>query len=66
VTSADPTPAATPARGSLLPAIKRRVPGRDPRFTGRVELIDRIHRMLVSSAERAVFTDSAETVEGMR
>jgi hypothetical protein len=37
----------------------RGVPGRNPRFTGRDELIDRIHRMLVSSAERAVLLPHA-------
>jgi tetratricopeptide (TPR) repeat protein len=37
----------------------RGVPGRNPRFTGRDELIDRIHRMLVSSAEHAVLLPHA-------
>ncbi len=53
VNSASPTAAVSRARGSLLPKIMRGVPGRNPRFTGRDELIDRIRHMLISGTERA-------------
>ena len=36
-----------------LPQIMRGVPSRNPRFTGREDLINRLHHMLVSGTERA-------------
>jgi tetratricopeptide (TPR) repeat protein len=55
VTSASPAPAFTePGREKeVLPKIMRGVPSRNPRFTGRGDLISRVHNMLITSTERA-------------
>jgi tetratricopeptide (TPR) repeat protein len=38
---------------AVLPQIMRGVPSRNPRFTGRVDLINKLHHMLVTGTERA-------------
>jgi tetratricopeptide (TPR) repeat protein len=52
VTSPAP-PATDSGRGQdVLPRIMRGIPSRNPRFTGRDDLIGELHRMLVSGTER--------------
>lgn len=62
VSSVSPAPA--PERGRQeMPRIMRGVPSRNPRFTGRGDLISRVHNMLVTSTDRAALLP--HTLQGL-